>query len=490
MKMYFLIRETVPLGFATFAAIKLKSRPEVVAWLTDKSVEKVICGVSDSEFDFAKAISGAIVVFDDVWKGGMEVAIAFPPQESWPAAFESFRRYWPDANEGSDSEAESIPTIPLFPRSAKSLPLIACAEHGAPVAKVRVHPRLHRLVSFSMSKDEPWLWGWGDGDAVRLASLGGGAEYGTGGEAFVMEGDGRDISSGLKYFTGDVAFHPDHDVMAVAREGRSLDVHSILDGALIRSIGDMSKPIRAFYPVNEGIPIIVPPALRGFRSAQFTACGKFIVASETFGEGTRLQPVLRVYDFETARCVRTLAKHELLAIHPSDLTCAIEDAVDTGTIVRLFSVDGPRESDWTKWDCPVIHVSRLQFAPEGDTFAILGGLAWSNDTMSISVYDFPSWSNRSYVEIESNPEVEYTEYPSLRWVAFPCEGFAFHPNGRALVVPSPSGDLVMLDARTGETLNRWAAHDSPITSIDVQHQSGLLVTGGLDGLLKIWRIEQ
>lgn len=62
MKMYILVREAVPAGFAILAAahaslacyLKFRDAPEVAAWLAGPFY-KVVCRVSDAEFEAAKA---------------------------------------------------------------------------------------------------------------------------------------------------------------------------------------------------------------------------------------------------------------------------------------------------------------------------------------------------------------------------------------------------------------------------------------------------
>ena len=67
--MYILIRESVPLGFAVLSAahaslacyLKFREAPEVATWLSGPFY-KVICKVSDDEFEKAKAFDGCVVL--------------------------------------------------------------------------------------------------------------------------------------------------------------------------------------------------------------------------------------------------------------------------------------------------------------------------------------------------------------------------------------------------------------------------------------------
>ncbi len=99
MKMYILVRESVPTGFAILAAahaslacyLKFRDDPEVAAWLAGPFY-KVVCRVTDAEFEAAKAFEDYVVLTESVLDG-TEVAIAFRPREEWPKAFKFYRLY-------------------------------------------------------------------------------------------------------------------------------------------------------------------------------------------------------------------------------------------------------------------------------------------------------------------------------------------------------------------------------------------------------------
>lgn len=99
MKMYILVRESVPIGFAVLAAahaslacyLKFRDTPEVAAWLSGP-FHKVVCRVSDEEFEKAKAFDDGVVLTESAL-AGQEVAIAFRPREEWPKAFKFYRLF-------------------------------------------------------------------------------------------------------------------------------------------------------------------------------------------------------------------------------------------------------------------------------------------------------------------------------------------------------------------------------------------------------------
>jgi hypothetical protein len=97
MKMYILIKESVPTGIALVAAahaslaayLKFKDTPEVQEWLAGPFF-KVVCKVTDEEFERAKECPDHVVVTESAL-GGAEVALAFRPRDVWPGAFRFFR---------------------------------------------------------------------------------------------------------------------------------------------------------------------------------------------------------------------------------------------------------------------------------------------------------------------------------------------------------------------------------------------------------------
>jgi peptidyl-tRNA hydrolase len=99
MKMYILIKETVPLGNAIVAAahaslaayLKYRDSPEVERWLSGPFY-KVVCKVSESEFERAKSEPDRVVITESALDN-QEVAVAFKPRENWPKAFRYFRMY-------------------------------------------------------------------------------------------------------------------------------------------------------------------------------------------------------------------------------------------------------------------------------------------------------------------------------------------------------------------------------------------------------------
>jgi len=99
MKMYILIRESVPTGFAMLAAshgslacyLKFRDTPEVAEWLSGPFY-KAVCKVNDREFEKAKELGDHVVLTESALDN-QEVALAFKPREEWPKPFKFYRLY-------------------------------------------------------------------------------------------------------------------------------------------------------------------------------------------------------------------------------------------------------------------------------------------------------------------------------------------------------------------------------------------------------------
>lgn len=100
MKMYILIKEEIPVGFAILAAahgslaayLEYQGTQEVKDWLGGPAFYKVICKVNDKEFEKAKEFDDRVVMTESALEG-REVAIVFKPREEWPKPFKFYKLY-------------------------------------------------------------------------------------------------------------------------------------------------------------------------------------------------------------------------------------------------------------------------------------------------------------------------------------------------------------------------------------------------------------
>ncbi len=99
MKMYILIKNSIPIGKAIVAAshaslaayLKFEDRDEVKEWISGPFY-KTVCKVNDAEFEKAKETSDHVIITESSL-GDDEVAIAFKPREEWPKPFKFFSLY-------------------------------------------------------------------------------------------------------------------------------------------------------------------------------------------------------------------------------------------------------------------------------------------------------------------------------------------------------------------------------------------------------------
>ena len=99
MKMYILVRDDIPLGFAMVAAahaslagyLEFQHTPEVREWLGGPFF-KAVCKVNLEDFEHAKQVSDHVVLTESAL-GNQEVAIVFKPRAEWPKMFKFFKLY-------------------------------------------------------------------------------------------------------------------------------------------------------------------------------------------------------------------------------------------------------------------------------------------------------------------------------------------------------------------------------------------------------------
>ena len=113
MKMYILVRDDIPLGFAMVAVahaslagyIKFQDTPEVKEWLSGPFF-KAVCKVNAKEFENAKLVSDHVILTESAL-GNQEVAIAFKPRDEWPKMFRFLKLYReaPDISSSKVSDA-------------------------------------------------------------------------------------------------------------------------------------------------------------------------------------------------------------------------------------------------------------------------------------------------------------------------------------------------------------------------------------------------
>ena len=99
MKMYILVRDNIPLGFAMVAAahaslagyLRFQNEPEIQEWLSGPFF-KAVCKVNAREFANAKQVVDHVVISESALNN-QEVAIVFKPRQEWPKMFRFLKLY-------------------------------------------------------------------------------------------------------------------------------------------------------------------------------------------------------------------------------------------------------------------------------------------------------------------------------------------------------------------------------------------------------------
>ena len=97
MKMYILILDDIPAGFAITAAahaslvgyLQFKDDPRMDRWL-QTSFKKVICMVDRQEFEWAKKVVDHQVITESSL-GGRETTLVFCPRDDYPSEFKKYK---------------------------------------------------------------------------------------------------------------------------------------------------------------------------------------------------------------------------------------------------------------------------------------------------------------------------------------------------------------------------------------------------------------
>ena len=99
LKMYVLVKNTVPLGLASAAIahaplkcyLEYTNEPKMQQWV-GQTFYKVICSVNEKEFNRAKE-AGQYSLLTESNMDGEEVALAFVPRDEWPTNFKYFKKF-------------------------------------------------------------------------------------------------------------------------------------------------------------------------------------------------------------------------------------------------------------------------------------------------------------------------------------------------------------------------------------------------------------
>jgi WD40 repeat protein len=315
--------------------------------------------------------------------------------------------------------------VPLEPLSiVASLPL------GAPIATVRFHPNRRILVATLAGKPELRFVRYDKQDHI--------------------ESGARVDLSGAPFDA--IALSPARDMLVTCGRGRRTEAW------------DTDLPSRK--PKSE------------LHWADATALA-FVRKGEVLVLGLEERAlVLDHVEFRRIADMRTTGAASAVAQHTEKRVFVVATAVDGGSDV-FFGRVGMKERSLRFSQHDVRYavgfpVHAAGFSHDGRTLALVGG----TDGVQIETVAFPPLRRR----------VRRRAIEGAPGSPGPADGVAFDPTGSAFWLGDPTGHLSLVDVGTGEVVTRVAAHDGPVTSLDVRYSRRMIATGGADGFVKLWEL--
>jgi WD40 repeat protein len=427
--------------------------------------------------------------------------------------------------------------------------LFGLAEQGYPVQKLRFHPHRRLLASVSSPRAEVCVWTWDDSGAMeclarinrdadsppaleqdlpraadlnrevrrRLQELGS-VSKGSTREDTPARPAGEDSASPAQDRAGprvnDVAWHPHGDLLAVAAEGRAIELWE--GGCLVKTIGRRPIPGRVRgIPTGIGRPgealipltfmMDIPLAEQGYDALAFSADGRRLVASLR-GEDPQGHDPTEVYDVATGALVGSFWRSDTtLALHPEGEILATISSDQMATSIRFGRLIETFESYDAELNAFGDGYARLLFSPAGDAFAIVGHAYY----FGVRVYRFPScqvifeadcesWEDirRAYWQRHQTkepgcPGAGKDDPPSGFLVGLPDsrDRIAFTPDGRHLLVGATRGAVVEVDMSSGQPVRAHQVHDDPVTALDLSPAFPLLASADSEGRIRLWMLD-
>ncbi|WP_332752510.1 peptidyl-tRNA hydrolase [Hydrogenophaga sp.] len=137
MKMYILVRDDIPLGFAMVAVahaslagyLKFQNDPQTKEWL-EGPFFKVVCKANTKEFANAKLVADHLILTESALDQ-QEVAIVFKPRREWPRMFKYLRLYRDTPDKSKPRTGKREPVIEDTLRNSTKDASVPCAAAGS-----------------------------------------------------------------------------------------------------------------------------------------------------------------------------------------------------------------------------------------------------------------------------------------------------------------------------------------------------------------------
>jgi WD40 repeat protein len=277
-----------------------------------------------------------------------------------------------------------------------------------------------------------------------------------------------------------VAFSPDGKLLVSASENQTIKFWEIPSGHCLRTLEGYNGSVLSVAFSHDGQYLASSGhdgRVRGWTMAT-GSCEKIfqghpaITSSVVFARNStghiRLisgsdDHTIKVWDWQTGECVRTLSEHEswvqTLSVSPDGQMLASGSRDKT---IKLW--------DWQMGEClqtltgHLHRVKAVAFSPDGTTLASAG------DDQTVKLWN-----------VETGKCIQ-TLWGHQDWVL----AIAFSPCGSRIASGSGDQGIKLWDCHTGECLQTLTEHRRRVRSVAFSPNGQLLASGSDDGLVKLW----
>lgn len=186
---------------------------------------------------------------------------------------------------------------------------------------------------------------------------------------------------------------------------------------------------------------------------------------------------VEIYSLPDTRLASTIP-HGIGAfcLHPEGRLIAGRLAGDAANPIMF--INGQSSQAYRSAYDTLVLLQALAFRPQGDLLVTMGH---AYKKTFLGVFDFPSFTMRYEIrdrvvpyKDELNPDV--------------TDNIVFSADGNTLFYPTHEGTIETVHVANGVVKKEYPAHEGPLTSIDIRHDLGMIVTAGVDGYIKLWDI--
>jgi WD40 repeat protein len=179
---------------------------------------------------------------------------------------------------------------------------------------------------------------------------------------------------------------------------------------------------------------------------------------------------IKVWNLATGQLRHTLSENGYqgffsLAISPDGKTIFSKQDREK---VRVWDLQAGK----LKGTLPIQSFADIRVSPDGQ---VLMGTDAKGD---INAWSLATGELVSIVALSSLPSSSYR----------PLRAFAVSPSGRILATDNDSNGITLWNIKTGKLIHTLRGHANTVTSLAFSADSQILVSGGSEGLVKIWRI--